>query len=407
MTRLLNMFWMARRYLTSRRNQYASFVNWVSFAGLALGVMVLTVVVSVMNGFDRELKSRLLGTVPHALAIPPRDGDFERHYEPALSHGVVSVARLFQGPAMISRGGAVTALALLGVDADEADGLDLVEDSIVDGSLEELFEGRGGVMLGARLARALRIGVGDPVALVLMVPAANGARPRIERFTLRATFEVGAEPDATLAVVRFDDIERRGLLASGAAGWRLVFDDPLDVPMIEADLRSSLPPGWRLTTWMDSYGELFRAVGLEKTLMFVSLALVVAIAAFNIVSGQTMLVNEKRRDIAMLTTIGAPSRFLVEVFLVQGFSVAILGTGLGLAAGVLIAWNVDPVVRAIAWVMGESILAGTGFGRMPSEVLASDLVVIAALSLGLCFLAVLRPALKAVAENPASALHEG
>ena len=329
MTHVLNMFWMARRYLASRRNQYASFVNWVSFAGLALGVMVLTVVVSVMNGFDRELKSRLLGSVPHALAIPPRDWDFEVPYEPTPSHGVVSVARLFQGPAMISRGGAVTALALLGVDTDEADGLDLIEDSIVDGSLGELFDARGGVMLGARLARALRIGVGDPVALVLMVPAANGARPRIERFTLLATFEVGAEPDATLAVVRFDDIERRGLLASGAAGWRLVFGDPLDVPMIEADLRSSLPPGWRLTTWMDNYGELFRAVGLEKTLMFVSLALVVAIAAFNIVSGQTMLVNEKRRDIAMLTTIGAPSRFLVEVFLVQGFSVAILGTGIG------------------------------------------------------------------------------
>ena len=407
MTRVLNMFWMARRYLASRRNQYASFVNWVSFAGLALGVMVLTVVVSVMNGFDRELKSRLLGSVPHALAIPPRNWDFGTPYEPVPSHGVVSVARLFQGPAMISRGGAVTALALLGVDTDEADGLDLIEDSIVDGSLEELFDARGGVMLGARLARALRIGVGDPVALILMVPAANGARPRIERFTLRATFEVGAEPDATLAVVRFDDIERRGLLASGAAGWRLVFGDPLDVPVIEADLRSSLPPGWRLTTWMDNYGELFRAVGLEKTLMFVSLALVVAIAAFNIVSGQTMLVNEKRRDIAMLTTIGAPSRFLVEVFLVQGFSVAILGTGIGLAAGVLIAWNVDPVVRAIAWMMGESILSGTGFGRMPSEVLASDLIVIAALSLGLCFLAVLRPALKAVAENPARALHEG
>ena len=293
------------------------------------------------------------------------------------------------------------------MDADESDGFGLIEDSIVDGSLEGLLEARGGVMLGAPLARALGIGVGDPVALVLMVPAENGARPRIERFTLRATFEVGAQPDASLAVVRFDDIERRGLLASGAAGWRLLFRDPLDVPMIEADLRSALAPGWRLTTWMDSYGELFRAVGLEKTLMFVSLALVVAIAAFNIVSGQTMLVNEKRRDIAMLTTIGAPSRFLVEVFLVQGFSVAIIGTFIGLAAGVLTAWNVDPVVRVIAWMTGESILSGTGFGSMPSEVLVSDLVVIAALSLGLCFLAVLRPALKAVAENPAQALHEG
>ena len=407
MTNLINMLWMARRYLTSRRNQYASFVNWVSFAGLALGVMVLTVVVSVMNGFDRELKTRLLGAVPHALALPPPNWDFETRYAPAPAVGVVSVSRLFQGSAMISRGGAVTALALLGVDAEEAGGLDLIADSIVRGTLEELFEGRGGIMLGAPLARALGLGVGDPVTLVVMAPAANGARPRVERFTLRATFEVGAAPDATFAVVRFDDIERRGLAASGAAGWRMVFADPMDVPMAEADLRASLPPGWRLTTWMDSYGELFRAVGLEKTLMFVSLALVVAIAAFNIVSGQTMLVNDKRRDIAMLTTIGAPSRFLVEVFLVQGFSVAILGICVGLVGGVLIAWNVDPVVSGIEWLTGQSILSGTGFGEMPSAVLASDLVVIAALSLGLCFLAVLRPALKAVAENPAAALHEG
>ncbi|MDE0224250.1 MAG: FtsX-like permease family protein [Gammaproteobacteria bacterium] len=407
MTNLRNMLWMARRYLTSRRHQYASFVNWVSFTGLALGVMVLTVVVSVMNGFDRELKSRLLGSIPHAVALPPPGQGFDKRYEPAFSDGVVHVTRLFQGPAMISRGGVVTDLALLGVDAGEAGGLDLIADSIVEGSLDEAFEGHGGILLGAPLARALGLGLGDAVALVLMVPAANGALPRIERFTLRATFEVGAEPDVSLAVVRFDDIERRGLAASGVAGWRLVFLDPMDVPMIEADLRAALPAGWRLMTWMDGYGELFRAVGLEKTLMFVSLALVVAIAAFNIVSGQTMLVNDKRRDIAMLTTMGAPSRFLVEVFLIQGFAVAVLAICAGLVAGVLIAWNVDPVVLAIEWLTGQNILSGTGFGRMPSVVLAGDLAVIAALSFGLCFLAVLRPALKAVDENPAQALHEG
>lgn len=402
-----NLFWMAARYLISRRNRYVSFVNWVSFTGLTLGVMILTVVVSVMNGFDRELKTRLLGAVPHAVVLPPPDWDFGERHELVLPSGVLHVSRAFQGSAMISRRGAATALALLGADANEGDSLNLIADSIVDGSLEALLGTQGGIMLGVRLARALGIEVGDPVTLILMAPATNGARPRIERFTLRATFAVGAKPDTTLAVVRFEDIERRGLAATGTAGWRLVFDDPMEVPAIEAELRAALPEGWRLATWMDSYGELFRAVGLEKTLMFVSLALVVAIAAFNIVSGQTMLVNEKRRDIAMLTTIGAPSRFLVEVFLVQGFAIAVIGICVGLAAGVLIAWNVDPVVSVIGWLTGQSILSGTGFGRMPSEVLAGDLVVIAGLSLGLCFLAVLRPALKAVAENPAQALHEG
>ena len=232
-----NLFWMAARYLISRRNRYVSFVNWVSFAGLTLGVMILTVVVSVMNGFDRELKTRLLGAVPHAVVLPPPDWDFGVRHELVLPNGVLHVSRAFQGSAMISRGGAATALALLGVDANEGDSLNLVADSVVDGSLEALFGSQGGIMLGVPLARALGIEVGDPVALLLMAPATNGARPRIERFTLRATFEVGAEPDATLAVVRFEDIERRGLAATGTAGWRLAFDDPMEVPAIEAELR--------------------------------------------------------------------------------------------------------------------------------------------------------------------------
>ena len=393
--------WIARRYLLSRRNPHASFINWVSFAGLVLGVMILTVVVSIMNGFDRELQTRLLGAVPHALAIPAA-GDTTR---PQAVDGIVSVTRFFQGQAMISRQGAVNTLALYATDADGVDGLDLIAERVVDGSIDELFNRSGGIVLGAPLARIMGFEIGDPVILVLSTPSSGGVRPRVERFRLAATFEVGAQPDYSLAVVRLSDLETRGLAASGVLGWRMQFADPMRVPDAVDALQASLPPGWSLQTWTDVFGDLFRAVRLEKTMMFVSLALVVAIAAFNIVSGQVMLVNDKRGDIAMLTTMGAPGRLLVEVFLFQGFSVAVLGTGVGLIAGVLIAWNAGPVVGSLEALMGASILDGTPYAQVPSEILFSDLAIIASLSLGLCFLAVLRPALKAVAENPAEALH--
>ena len=185
----------------------------------------------------------------------------------------------------------------------------------------------------------------------------------------------------------------------------MVFADPMDVPMIEADLRASVPPGWRLTTWMDGYGELFRAVGLEKTLMFVSLALVVAIAAFNIVSGQTMLVNDKRGDIAMLATMGASRRLLVGVFFLQGFSVAVLGVMVGLAVGIVVAANANAVVTFFEGLVGASVIEGTYFDRIHSHLVWPDIFAIVGVSLGLSLVAVLRPAFKAAAENPVDALH--
>jgi lipoprotein-releasing system permease protein len=396
-------FWFARRYLISRRNPHASFINWVSFAGLVLGVMILTVVVSIMNGFDRELKTRLLGAVPHAFLIPP---DYDSTY-PGPLDGVISVTKFFQGQAMLSRHGTANALRIYATDAAGINGLDLVAQRVVQGSITDLFESHrgGGIVLGEPLARSMGIEIGDPVVLVIATPITGGIRPRVERFQLRATFELGAQLDYSLAVVGLRDVEARGLASSGLFGWRLQYDDPLHVPEVSQKLESSLPSGWSLQTWRDMFGGLFRAVRLEKSLMFISLTLVVAIAAFNIVSGQVMLVNDKRGDTAMLTTMGAPKRLLVEVFLYQGFAVAVLGTAVGLIAGVLIALNASSVISVLEGLMGMNILYGTPYNGIPSDILLSDLAIIAGLSLGLCFLAVLRPALKAVDENPAQALH--
>ena len=393
--------WIVRRYLFARSHGYATLINWVSFVGLALGVAILTVVVSVMNGFDREITSRVLSAVPHA--IVSRRGAEPLDFSAVLAiDGVRHVGRFFQGEAMLVRGGGVDFIALAGVDAGGAQRLNALLDHE---TRQRLLDRGGGIVLGAPLADARGIDLGDPVLLVVAVPSRVGVRPRIERFELVGTFEVGADVDATLGIVLHDEIARRSLASAGTDGWRLHLADPGQAPNIAASIRTALGANADVRFWMDDYGELFRAVKIEKAIMFALLALIVAIAAFNIVSGQAMLVNDKRGDIAMLGTIGASRRLLVWTFFLQGFAVAFIGVATGLAAGVAIAMNADAAASAAADLIGASMIEGTWFTEIPSEILASDLIAITGLALGLSMLAVLVPAFKAIAENPAAALH--
>ncbi len=390
---------VARRYLFARSHGYATLINWVSFAGLALGVMTLTVVVSVMNGFDREITGRILGIVPHAVVELPSA-------EPARLDalrgvpGVEHVSRFFEGEAMLAAGGTVHFMALAGLDAGGLQHLAAVDDD----ALSALADTPGGIVLGAPLAAAKRIDVGDPVTLVITLPSDAGVRPRVERFELAGTFEIGADPDAGLGIVRHDEIVRRGLTGAGADGLRLAFADPFEAPMLAPAIGRALGPGASVRFWTDHYGELFRAVQIEKGIMFVLLALIVAIAAFNIVSGQAMLVNDKRGDVAMLATMGASRGLLVTVFYLQGFAVAFIGVAVGLLVGVVVAVNAGSVASVLDLV-GASIIEDTWFSEVPSEVRIADLGVISLLSLGLSTVAVLAPALRVVGENPATALH--
>ena len=390
---------VARRYLFARSHGYATLINWVSFAGLALGVMTLTVVVSVMNGFDREITGRILGIVPHAVVELPSA-------EPARLDalrgvpGVEHVSRFFEGEAMLAAGGTVHFMALAGLDAGGLQHLAAVDDD----ALSALADTPGGIVLGAPLAAAKRIDVGDPVTLVITLPSDAGVRPRVERFELAGTFEIGADPDAGLGIVRHDEIVRRGLTGAGADGLRLAFADPFEAPMLAPAIGRALGPGASVRFWTDDYGELFRAVQIEKGIMFVLLALIVAIAAFNIVSGQAMLVNDKRGDVAMLATMGASRGLLVTVFYLQGFAVAFIGVAVGLLVGVVVAVNAGSVASVLDLV-GASIIEDTWFSEVPSEVRIADLGVISLLSLGLSTVAVLAPALRVVGENPATALH--
>ena len=399
MAEVRTALWIAGRYLLARSHGYATFINWVSFVGLVLGVLILTVVLSIMNGFDREMTGRILSAVPH--------GFFQYDGDPPLGDlqaidGVSSVTRLFQGEAMATRHGGVAFIGLAAVDVADAHRLPRV---LSGQALENLVSTPGSLVLGAALARDLRLEVGDTVRFMIPVASSAGVRARIERFTLAGTFELRAQPDAALAIARREDVVERGLADAGLDGWRLQLDDPLDAVRLAEPIGALLGSGVALRFWTDEYGELFRAVAIEKAIMFALLALIVAIASLNIVSGQAMLVNDKRGDIAMLATMGASRRLLVGVFFLQGFSVAVLGVGVGLAVGIAVAANANAVVSFFEGLVGASVIEGTYFERIHSHLVWSDLLAIVGVSLGLSLVAVLRPAFKAAAENPAEALH--
>lgn len=395
--------WIGWRYLSIRGRAFVSLITWVSVLGLGLGVAVLVVVISVMNGFDEELHRRILGTVPHVVLQPPDENDAT---DLARFSSVGAAFRFFEADGMVVRSSGVEAVAIYGVDAQGIAAMNVVAQKMTSGSIDALNATRGGLVMGSPLAMHLGLAVGDPVTLVLSTPTNDSIVPRLERFTLVGTFEIGAELDYGLVLVGLEDIEARGLGSTGKLGVRIKLADPMRVDTAVAELSVLVPAGWTISDWRSSYGELFRAVKLEKSMMFMLLVLIVAIAAFNIVSAQTMLVNEKRSDIAILRTMGASQGLVLRLVLVQGILVALAGIGFGLLLGLLLANHVTETVALLESLIGARLLDGSYFDTVPSVVLASDIALIAAVSFAFCVISALHPARRAAALNPAEALHE-
>ncbi len=408
--------WMGWRYLKLRRGQYASFISLVSVVGLSLGVAVLVVVISVMNGFDHELKERILGSVPQLIIYPEHNVSASdttptqylarlQDYANQLNQEDVTAAfPFFQAQGMVSRGGAVNAVEIYGVPRNATPLLGGIAKHMVSGDLQDLAPGSDGIVMGAPLASYFGLGLGDSVAVVMSSPTATGVQPKIQSFVLAGTFEVGAELDYSVIFLNLADVFARSLSDTGRSGVRLILSDPFRVSEISA--RLDLPSGWWSQDWSTSYGELFRAVRMEKAMMFLLLLLIVAVAAFNIVSGQTMLVSEKRSDIAILRTMGASSAFILRVFLTQGLTVAVLGILAGVVFGVLLALNISEIVAGVEQLIGMHILQGTYFDRVPSLIVLNDLIAIILLAFSLCLLSAISPARRAAAVDPVEALRD-
>ena len=380
--------------------------------GIALGVTALITVLSVMNGFEKELRDRILGMASHATVttfsgkLPDWEGlsgtlaDQER---------IVAMAPYVRGESMLSIGNRVSGALLRGVLPEmEGDVSDVVS-HINGGDLGLLEAGKYGIILGSELAIALGAGIGDAITVVSpqVTIGPTGILPRLRRFTVTGIFEVGMyEYDRGVALVHLKDAARLFRLDDNVSGLRLKLDDIFDAPQIARTLSAGLSGDYRVEDWTRQHANFFRAVKTEKRVMFIILTLIVAVAAFNIVSTLVMVVTDKRSDIAILRTLGATPGSIMTIFIIQGVVIGVMGTALGVAGGLGLALNVETIVPAIERMFNVEFLAADVYyiSDVPSELHWNDVWIMAMVSMGLSLLATLYPAWRAARTLPAEAL---
>jgi lipoprotein-releasing system permease protein len=396
-----------------RRNRFVSFISLTSMLGIALGVAALIVVLSVMNGFQEELRSRILGVASHVQITGP---DNQLRDWPAVAVQasknplVVAAAPYVNAQGMLSFDSAVRGSIIRGVLPKAEAGVAEIGKHMLAGSLDNLAAGSFNIVLGSELARALGARVGEKVTLIapqgLMTVA--GRVPRLKQFTVSGIFEIGMfEYDSGLALVHIEDAQRLYQMGDRVSGVRLRLTDLFQSRQVTRELMQDRALGdVYVSDWTRSHANFFRAVQIEKNVMFIILTLIVAVAAFNIVSTLVMAVTDKQPDIAILRTLGASPGGIMKIFIVQGVLIGVIGTLIGVAGGVLLAWNIDTVVPFIERVFGMQFLAKEVYyiSELPSDLQLRDVVTIGLVSLVLSFLATLYPSWRASRVNPAEAL---
>ena len=396
----------------TRRNGFISFISGVSMLGIALGVAALIIVLSVMNGFQKEVRDRMLGVVSHIEIYGPGGGVLpdvgltlaESRRNPQVSGAAPFVA----AQALLARGEDMRGTIVRGIDpAREHEVTDLVA-TLQNTSLKRLVPGAFGIVLGAELARNLGVRDGDPVTLIApsgqVTPA--GVVPRLKQMTVVGTFDSGHyEYDNGLVLLHMDDAQRIFRL-EGPTGIRLKLKDLHQAREVASELSRTLTGSFLIKDWTRQNRTWFAAVQLEKRMMFIILTLIVAVAAFNLVSTLVMTVTDKRADIAILRTLGASPASIMGIFVVQGAMVGVIGTLAGLLLGLGIAVNIDVIVPAMERALNASFLPKDIYliSRMPSEPQSADIMPIALISLALAFVATIYPSWRASRVNPAEAL---
>jgi len=397
-----------------RRNHFISFISMTSMLGIALGVAALIVVLSVMNGFQNELRTRILGVASHlqisgggnVLADWPGVVSFVKG-----SPQVLAAAPYIMAQGMLSLDQAVQGAIIRGILPSDEDKVADLGAHMKVGKLSDLKPGEFGIVLGAELAQSLGAGLGDKV--VVMAPQGQmtptGMVPRLKQFRVVGIFQVGMyEYDATLALIHMDDAAKLYRMGDKVSGVRLKLDDLYQAPRISRELAAQLAGSgtYIISDWTEQHANFFRAVQMEKRVMFVILTLIVAVAAFNIVSTLVMAVTDKRADIAILRTLGASPGSIMKIFIVQGALIGVIGTLIGALGGVLVALNIDVVVPFIERTFHVQFLAKDVYyiSDLPSQLLWGDVATITLVSLLLSLLATLYPSWRASRTNPAEAL---
>ena len=397
------------RYTRARRsNHFISFIALVSMIGLTLGVAVLITVLSVMNGFDRELKNRVLGMIPQATVSSTQIlTDWPELAKKVEQHEHVTGAAPFtQLQGMLTAHGQVSGIMVTGIEPEYEKKVSIIHQHMVEGSIDNLKKGEFGIVLGKQMTDALGLSLNDSITLVLpeATPSPAGVVPRFKRFTIVGIFSIGAEVDSMMGYIALNDASTLLRLPDGAQGVRMRLDEIFAAPTVANDIVSELPANFYASDWTYTHGNLFSAIQMEKAMVSLLLFLIVLVAAFNIVSSLVMVVTDKKADIAILRTLGASPGTITRIFMVQWTVIGVIGTVSGAILGIIFASSISGFIAWLNNVLGLNLFDAYFINYLPSHLRWQDVVVIVSLSLILSFLATIYPALRAAKIQPAEAL---
>lgn len=413
MFRPLSLFIGLRYTRAKRRNHFISFISMMSMLGIALGVIVLITVLSVMNGFDREIKKRVFGMVP-PITVSTAAG-FVENWQDVESQvkkfpNVTAVSPIVTQQVMLTNNGYVQPAMVNGIQPAEEKNISILGDKMVEGSLSSLAPGKFGIVLGEDLAGRLGAYIGDKVTVVTpqVSVSAAGVIPRFKRFTVVGIFRVGSGFgfDMSLAFINMSDAQRLFEMSHAVSAVRVGVKDVFAVSSMSEQLAAYLGPGAKVSNWTDQFGAFFHAVSLEKRMMFFILLLIIAVAVFNLVSTLVMVVNDKESDIAILRTFGATPKTVMRIFIVQGAIIGVVGTLIGVIGGIALALNVTQIVDWIEHVFHVQFLSSSVYfvNYLPSELQWADVTKISISALVLSLIATIYPAWQASRTEPVEAL---
>lgn len=402
------------RYTRARRRQhFISFISLASMLGIALGVMVLITVLSVMNGFDYEIRNHLFN-LANQVTINNVNGHID-DWQPLLQQvqqqpRVVAVAPFVNSQGMVTHAGATGPVMVLGIVPDQEGKVSTMSQHLVSGNFTSLQPGSYNMVIGEGLANTLELGVGDQV--ILFTPQLNssplGVFPRLKQFTISGIFHVPENPtlDSGMVYINMRDAQVLYQLGSAVVGLRVKVSDLYAAPSVADALQQRLPADYNVTNWTEEYGTFFKAMRMEKTMIFLLLLFIIAVAAFNLVSSLVMAVNDKRADIAILRTFGASPGTIMATFIVQGFVIGLVGTILGFIGGIILAANVSSVVNLIQKIFHVEFISSSIYfiNYLPSRLEWQDVWQVCGIALILSLLATLYPAWQASRTQPAEAL---
>lgn len=400
------------RYAHSKRkNHFISFISLTSMLGIAIGVTVLITVLSVMNGFNKEIRAKMLNVTPHIVF---------RSYDTALFHWHELLPQILSEPGVVGATPYIISQDLLvangmsypslvrGIDPKVINDVYPLENNITEGSLDSLCTGSFNVALGKQLARNLGVKLNDKVTL--LVPEASmtiaGVAPKFKRLKVAAIFDTGTSFDDRNAFINIGDANKLFKMQNGITGIQIRVNDELDAPKIARSLDKRFENKYWVVDWASEYSSFFEALNMEKTVMWCILCLIIAVAAFNLVSSLVMMVTDKRSDIAILRTMGATPRDVMGIFIAQGAIIGIFGTILGLICGLLLAYNVTGIVEHIQSLLNVKFVSEDVYliGFVPSQIKSSDVIFVSSISIIMSLLATIYPAWRAASIAPAEAL---